>query len=319
MTALGERGEAMSNQIAGAGTRAVETIDQQLAGLTAHLTHRTDELVRAVAARGVDLAASIANRVDDLSSLINGNGFNLVTALGERGGDVSNQIAGAGTRAAETIDQQMTSLAALMTRRTDELLAAVAARGGDLAASIASRVDDLRSLIDGNGFSLVTALGDRGEVVSNQIAGAGARAVETIDRQMSDLTELLSRRTDELIAAVNGSAADPVRMLTTLSGQLRAEVANRELPDALEALGAIVDDIACYKTVAETEDPTGTGANLLEHGADWVTFASASTVEHFHARFNLPDLLKKFPNMKIASIGPETSKPLAALHVTPAV
>jgi uroporphyrinogen III methyltransferase / synthase len=35
---------------------------------------------------------------------------------------------------------------------------------------------------------------------------------------------------------------------------LRAEVANRELPEALEELGAIVDDIAIYKTVAETED-----------------------------------------------------------------
>ena len=38
---------------------------------------------------------------------------------------------------------------------------------------------------------------------------------------------------------------------------LRAEVANRELPEALEALGAIVDDVACYQTVPETEDPTG--------------------------------------------------------------
>jgi len=30
------------------------------------------------------------------------------------------------------------------------------------------------------------------------------------------------------------------------------------LPKALEDLGAIVDDIAVYKTVAETEDPAGT-------------------------------------------------------------
>src|SRR5439155_16641290 len=38
---------------------------------------------------------------------------------------------------------------------------------------------------------------------------------------------------------------------------LRAEVANPELPAALEALGAIVDDVAYYKTVPETADPTG--------------------------------------------------------------
>ena len=60
---------------------------------------------------------------------------------------------------------------------------------------------------------------------------------------------------------------------------LRAEVATPDLPKALEELGAIVDDIAIYKTVAETEDPTGAGATLLESGADWITFASASSVE----------------------------------------
>ena len=41
---------------------------------------------------------------------------------------------------------------------------------------------------------------------------------------------------------------------------LRAEVANRDLPEALQEMGAIVDDIAIYKTVAETEDRTGAAA-----------------------------------------------------------
>ncbi len=100
---------------------------------------------------------------------------------------------------------------------------------------------------------------------------------------------------------------------------LRAEVANPELPKALEALGAIVDDIACYKTVPETEDPTGAAAALSRDGADWVAFTSGSTAEHFHARFDLPGLLRKFPQMKIASIGPETSKTVAALGLKPAV
>lgn len=100
---------------------------------------------------------------------------------------------------------------------------------------------------------------------------------------------------------------------------LRAEVANPDLPRALEALGAIVDDIAVYKTEAETEDRTGAGAELIKSGADWITFTSGSTVEHFHARFNLPALVKKFPNMRIASIGPETSKALVALGLEPAI
>lgn len=100
---------------------------------------------------------------------------------------------------------------------------------------------------------------------------------------------------------------------------LRAEVANQDLPEALEALGAIVDDVAVYRTEAETEDPTGAGQVLLETGADWITFTSGSTVEHFHARFKLPELLKKFPKTKLATIGPETSKALQTLGLKPAV
>jgi uroporphyrinogen III methyltransferase/synthase len=100
---------------------------------------------------------------------------------------------------------------------------------------------------------------------------------------------------------------------------LRAEVANRDLPAALESLGAIVDDIAVYRTVSETEDLNGDGAKLRETGADWITFTSGSTVEHFHSRFDLPSLRRKFPQMKIASIGPETSKAIAALKLKPDV
>ena len=59
--------------------------------------------------------------------------------------------------------------------------------------------------------------------------------------------------------------------------------------------------------------------NFLSHGADWVTFTSGSTVEFFHARFDLPKLLKKFPQMKLASIGPETSKAITALGINPAL
>ncbi len=100
---------------------------------------------------------------------------------------------------------------------------------------------------------------------------------------------------------------------------LRAGEANPDLPRELEMLGAIVDDIAIYHTVAETEDSSGAGADLLERGADWITFTSGSTVEHFHARFDLPKLLKTFPQIKLASIGPETSKAIRALGLTPAL
>lgn len=100
---------------------------------------------------------------------------------------------------------------------------------------------------------------------------------------------------------------------------LRAEVGMPDLPRQLEDLGGIVDDVGVYQTMPETEDPQGMGADLLENGADWLTFTSGSTVRHFHQRFQLPRLLSRFPGMRVASIGPETSHVLRESGVEPAV
>jgi uroporphyrinogen III methyltransferase/synthase len=91
----------------------------------------------------------------------------------------------------------------------------------------------------------------------------------------------------------------------------RAEAANPELPKLLEANGAIVDDVPWYKTVPETLDAQGAGAQLTETGADWIVFTSGSTVNHFHERFPLSALVEQYPSIRFASIGPETSKALA--------
>jgi uroporphyrinogen III methyltransferase/synthase len=125
---------------------------------------------------------------------------------------------------------------------------------------------------------------------------------------------------DEALASKIATAFDKFETVENLKiCLLRAEVANSDLPKALEELGAIVDDIPVYKTVPETEDLNGAAASLTEGGTDWITFTSASTVEHFHARFDLPKLMKKFPQAKLVSIGPETSKAIRALGVEPTV
>lgn len=100
---------------------------------------------------------------------------------------------------------------------------------------------------------------------------------------------------------------------------LRAAKATPDLPNELQEAGAIVDDIPVYETIAETDDRLGHGAHFKEHGANWITFTSASTVEHFHARFGLPKIMQKHSDLRIASIGPETSKALALLGIEPTV
>ena len=112
----------------------------------------------------------------------------------------------------------------------------------------------------------MAALGERGEDVTARIAGVGERAMQTLDQQMASLSALLTRRTDELIAAVNGSAADPVRALSALTGQLRSEVA-----DSSEALRTVAAD-AAHRS-AETIDA------LLRRLTEQVETSSASLAE----------------------------------------
>lgn len=98
---------------------------------------------------------------------------------------------------------------------------------------------------------------------------------------------------------------------------LRAEQANPDLPRALEELGAIVDDIPVYQTTGAGSEAGPARAQLLAGGAEWITFTSGSTVTQFHARFDLPGWLQKFPRTRLASIGPETTRALEDLGLKP--
>ena len=97
----------------------------------------------------------------------------------------------------------------------------------------------------------------------------------------------------------------------------RAESANPELPRLLEEKGAIVDDIAFYKTEPETADRNGAADDFEENSADWITFASSSAVRNFDARFGLAKRCADNPKLKLASIGPETTKGLKELGLKP--
>ncbi len=98
----------------------------------------------------------------------------------------------------------------------------------------------------------------------------------------------------------------------------RAEKTVNELPRLLEDLGAIVDDVPFYQTSAEARTDTPDSLRFEESGADWLTFASGSAIEHFNARYDLKALQEKYPAMRIASLGPETTKVLTGLGVKPA-
>lgn len=151
------------------------------------------------------------------------------------------------------------------------------------------------------------------------IGGAKIAAVgPATAKKLTDLHLNVDLTPDKYVTGeIVGALKDTQNIENVMILLMRAEVANPDLPEKLALEGAIVDDIPCYKTVKETEDITGSAADFTENGADWITFTSSSTVEHFHSRFNLPKIMKKFPELKTASIGPETSKALHALNIEP--
>lgn len=101
---------------------------------------------------------------------------------------------------------------------------------------------------------------------------------------------------------------------------VRAAEPNPDLIRDLEDRGAIVDDVSFYRTVPlpPADDPEGVLAELREHGADWIAFPSSTAVRQLDARLPLADLLRRRPGLRLASIGPETTRSLAALGLRPA-
>jgi uroporphyrinogen III methyltransferase / synthase len=88
----------------------------------------------------------------------------------------------------------------------------------------------------------------------------------------------------------------------------RAEIARKELPEAIVKAGGTAHEISVYKTLPTQPDPEGLAA--LKSGVDVVTFTSASSVENFVAmlRQNRLDPLSLPNNPLFACIGPITEQ-----------
>lgn len=96
---------------------------------------------------------------------------------------------------------------------------------------------------------------------------------------------------------------------------IRPEATRDVVAAELNRLGAIVDEAVAYRTVPAVDDGKDPGrATALERfrseGADWITFASSSSVENFLAmKVPLP------AGIRVASLGPITSETLRAAKI----
>ncbi|MBC7326149.1 MAG: uroporphyrinogen-III synthase, partial [Moorella sp. (in: Bacteria)] len=88
----------------------------------------------------------------------------------------------------------------------------------------------------------------------------------------------------------------------------RADIARSFLKEALEQQGAVVEEVAAYRTVMD-----GRGRDLIRKyfirgRIHIVTFTSSSTVRNFVNLFDGPDLPRLLAGVGIACIGPVTAE-----------
>jgi uroporphyrinogen III methyltransferase/synthase len=98
----------------------------------------------------------------------------------------------------------------------------------------------------------------------------------------------------------------------------RARVAREVLPEELKKAGCNVTVLPVYETRLVQQSGDEIVAALDNGDIQYITFTSSSTVENF---FELvpADTLRKYPDVKLASIGPVTSKTLSGFGFTASI
>jgi uroporphyrinogen III methyltransferase/synthase len=99
----------------------------------------------------------------------------------------------------------------------------------------------------------------------------------------------------------------------------RADIASKKLPDLLRERGALVDEVAAYRTMIPNGLTPERVYAIFSDGVDLVTFTSPSTVRNLAQVLGLEELKKLLRKARVACIGPvtmEAAKELGlAVHV----
>ena len=131
---------------------------------------------------------------ETLDRLVNANSQTMRAALEGVADEINTRLATQGQTFSRDVAAAISGIEATL-----------AARGGDLAQAVSGQIDGLRKLLDGQGAEFVANLGVRGAEISDSIAGIGTRAEKSFEQRVTALVALLTRRGDDLLAAVSES------------------------------------------------------------------------------------------------------------------
>lgn len=148
-----------------------------------------------------------------------------------------------------------------------------------------------------------------------RLAAIGRATAEALRRHFLQPEIVPDRYTTEALAgAIVSAGVAGQRVLLA-----RADIATDELPEALKSAGAVVDEVAFYRTIAPKVLAAEAVEALQAGQVDWITFASSSAVENFLVLAERAGVLAETGKVKLAAIGPATARTLRQRGLTPAL
>ena len=159
-------------------------------------------------------------------------------------------------------------------------------------------------------FARLFAAGRDARSLSQQIAAIGKATAARL-KDFGIVADVVPEeyRAEGVTDALRGKVQDGEHVLLP-----RAAEAREILPEALREMGASVDVVPAYETVAEEADGRSLAKRLADGGIDFVTFASSSTVRNLVKILGSTEPLKQ---ASIACIGPVTAKTCEDMGIQP--
>jgi len=146
----------------------------------------------------------------------------------------------------------------------------------------------------------------------------GAAKIAAIGSETANALSRFAVKADFVPCEFTGKAlAAELMDFTPLQGKkvllLRSDLASDELAELLTKAQAAIDNVPVYAVKKNLADGSALAKMLAENKIDWLTFASPSSAKSFFEQIDAESL--KSNRVRIASIGPVTSKQLQSLRV----
>lgn len=143
-----------------------------------------------------------------------------------------------------------------------------------------------------------------------QVAAIGPATKAEVERRGLRVTVMPLEYVAESIVQALRSRVKGKRVLL-----VRARVARDILPRALRRAGAKVEVVEAYQTVVAARSRRLLRNALRQRRPDWVTFTSSSTARNFALLVGRERVRTALKGIRVASIGPVTSRTLRELRV----